>query len=169
MLFRSRPDLIAAVLGGSILLPEQVVYELDNLRRTKYAWLPQILADELAAGTFQVLRIPARGAVAVEYLAVVEGKYGKRMGSGEAAALAYVRINGGAVASNNLSDVKPYCLTHGLESIGTDDVLCLAVIHGHLDVSQAEAFWLEMKSRKRSLPAYDFSAAYRRFNENQPK
>ena len=44
------PDLIAAVLGGSVLLPEQVVYELDNLKPTKYAWLPQILEKEIAAG-----------------------------------------------------------------------------------------------------------------------
>ncbi|MCL6614109.1 MAG: hypothetical protein K6U03_05790 [Firmicutes bacterium] len=164
-----RPDLIVTVLGGKILLPEQVVYELDNLRPTKFAWVPQMLDQEIAAGAFEVFRIKARGAVATEYLALVGGKYGKRMGSGEAAALAYVRINGGTVASNNLSDIAPYCQIHGLECISTDDILCLAVVQGHLDVAQAETIWLEMKKRKRSLPAYSFSEAFRRFNNNLPK
>lgn len=164
-----RPDLVPAVLGGSILLPEQVVYELDNLRLTKYAWVPQMLDQEITAGSFEVLRIKAQGAVATEYLALVGGKYGKRMGSGEAAVLAYVRMNGGTVASNNLSDIAPYCKTHGLEYISTDDILCLAVVHGHLDVAQAETIWVDMKNRRQSLPAYDFSEAYRRFNDNLPK
>ena len=163
------PDLIAAVLGGSVLLPEQVVYELDNLKPTKYAWLPQILEKEIAAGAFQVFCITARGLVATEYLALIGGKYGKRMGSGEAAALAYVRINGGTIASNNLSDIAPYCRTHGLEYISTDDILCLAVINGCLGLAQAETLWTEMKSRRQSLPSYDFSEAYRRFNNNLPK
>lgn len=164
-----RPDLITAVLGGGVLLPEQVVYELDNLRSTRYAWVSQMLEKEVAVGAFQVIHIPARGAVAAEYLALVGGKYGRRMGSGEAAALAYVRINGGSVASNNLSDVKPYCLMHGLELVSTDDILCMAVLRGRLDATTAEALWTEMKSRKRSLPAYDFFEAYRRFDNNLPK
>jgi len=164
-----RPDLITAVLGGGVLLPEQIVCELDNLKPTRYAWVPQILEKEVAAGAFQVIHIPARGAVATEYLDLTGGKHGKRMGSGEAAALAYVRINSGTVASNNLSGVRSYCLAHGLELVSTDDILCMAVVQDRLDTTTAEALWTEMKSRKRSPPAYDFSEAYRRFENELPK
>lgn len=91
------------------------------------------------------------------------------MGSGEAAVLAAVRFNGGTVASNNLADVRDYCKKYGLELISTDDILCLSVQRHIITEVEAEALWKDMLMRKRRLPKYGFSEAYKRFLMDKAK
>jgi predicted nucleic acid-binding protein len=87
----------------------------------------------------------------------------KMMGSGEAAALVYVKNQGGTVASNNLKDVKAYCEKNNLELIRTDDILCMAVIRGYISEADGQVIWDIMKNARRKLPSYDFNEAFRLF------
>ena len=52
------------------------------------------------------------------------------IGKGEASAIALAKVRGGAVASNNLRDVKAYVEEYGLELITTGDILKEALTRG---------------------------------------
>jgi predicted nucleic acid-binding protein len=167
-LWVKRPDLLSQLFQDKILIPDPVVDELSNLKNTGYRWVPEILDRQIAAGLFRALPIPAVGDIASEYYRLTKTAM-KSMGSGEAAALAYVRYRGGTVASNNLSDVNAYCRSFEIELVSTDDILCLAKVQGLITMIEGEGLWNEMKNRRRKLPAYDFGEAMRRFEEGLAK
>ncbi len=52
------------------------------------------------------------------------------LGEGESACLAYIRYNGGILASSNLKDVKRYCNEHSIVNLTTMDFLCEALRKG---------------------------------------
>ena len=86
------------------------------------------------------------------------------MGDGEAAAIALVSVMGGTVASNNLRDIKEYCVDNRIQFICYDDILCLAVQRQVIDLKLASLIWDAMKKKRFAiLPKYDFREALRRF------
>jgi hypothetical protein len=86
------------------------------------------------------------------------------MGDGEAAAIALVSVMGGTVASNNLRDIKEYCVDNRIQFICSDDILCLAVQRQVIDLKLASLIWDTMKKKRFAiLPKYDFREALRRF------
>lgn len=158
-LWVKRLDLPESLFPGQILIPRQVMAELENLKRfTYYAWVPKLLESKIQTGDFGLVDIPAVNGMVKEYLALT-----RRMGSGEAAALTLVRSVGGTVASNNCKDVQTYCEQNRLELIRTEEILCLAVVRGKITESEGNILWNDMKKTKRKLPGYDFSEALRRY------
>ncbi|NMB19474.1 MAG: hypothetical protein GX979_01275 [Firmicutes bacterium] len=83
--------------------------------------------------------------------------------------MSYVRFHGGTVASNNLSDVVPYCTKHSIELVSTDDILCTGVTGNVISRKEATTIWNDMKSRRQALPPYDFDEAYTRYIKDLPK
>jgi hypothetical protein len=67
------------------------------------------------------------------------------MGDGEAAAIALVSVMGGTVASNNLGDIKEYCVQNRIQFICSDDILCLAVQRQVINSRLASLMWDTMK------------------------
>jgi predicted nucleic acid-binding protein len=168
-LWVKRPDLLIQVFKDKIVIPDPVINELSNLKNTKYNWILEILNQQIATDSYKTFQIPAVGDIANEYYNLISDMLKKPMGSGEAAALSYVRYLGGTVASNNLKDVAVYCRTYGIELISTDDILCFAKMKGFITISDGELLWKEMKSRQRKLPSYDFAEALRRFEQGLQK
>ena len=167
LLWISRPDLLTALFGHEIALPEQARDELSNLSPGGYSWIPRLLEEQIDAGRYRLLRIPALGQIAGEFLALTEGAAGPPMGDGEAAALAYVRHTGGTVAGGDHERVREYCRTYGLELLGIGDLFCLAVARGIMPLDEAGELWERLRLRGRNLPRHDFTEVYRRFRSGK--
>ncbi len=90
------------------------------------------------------------------------------MGDGEAAAIALVSVMGGTVASNNLRDIKEYCVNNNIQFICSDDILCLAVERKVISFEKASQMWDTMKKRV-ILPRYDFAEVLRRFLNDEER
>lgn len=90
------------------------------------------------------------------------------MGDGETAAIALVSVMGGTVASNNLRDIKEYCVKNHIQFICSDDILCLAVERKVITFQKASSMWNMMKKRT-ILPRYDFAEVLRRFLNDEER
>ena len=67
--------------------------------------------------------------------------------------MAYVRFHGGTVASNNLRDVKNYCIEHNLPLMTVRAIVARAVLDSKsLSIGEAEDFWSSMLAKGRRLP-----------------
>jgi predicted nucleic acid-binding protein len=81
------------------------------------------------------------------------GKYG----TGEASCMAYLTQHDGILGSNNLSDVKAFCIQNNKQLLTTAGVLHEAYGAGHINLDDADKIWADMLSKKRKLPASSFS------------
>lgn len=81
------------------------------------------------------------------------GKYG----SGEAACMAYLTQHDGILGSNNLSDVKAFCIQNNKCLLTTADVMHQAYKAGLIGLDEANTIWGDMISKKRKLPTSSFS------------
>jgi predicted nucleic acid-binding protein len=90
-------------------------------------------------------------------LAVSPPKGEKRIGKGEAAAVALAKVYGGILASNNLRDISTYVKRFELEHITTGDILVSALTAGYIDEDLGNQIWSSMLMKRRSLPAISFS------------
>lgn len=168
-LWVKRTDILNVLFPGLVKVPDLVVHELSYLGTTKRAWVYDLLLHEIREGKFEVLSLPAASPAGKEFTRLICGGQGKAMGRGEAAVLAWVKHNGGTVASNNLADVANYCHAHGLNFICTDDILCKACLEGVFAEKEGNLLWEEMKHYRRKLPEYDFSEALRRFKAGEKR
>lgn len=80
-----------------------------------------------------------------------------RYGTGEAACMAYLTQHDGILGSNNLSDVKEFCIQNRKTLLTTADVMYQAYEAGHISLDEADKTWADMLSKKRKLPASSFS------------
>ena len=81
------------------------------------------------------------------------GKYG----SGEAACMAYLTQHDGILGSNNLSDVKEFCIQNKKRLLTTADVMYQAYETNLVGLEEADKIWSDMISKRRKLPALSFS------------
>lgn len=81
------------------------------------------------------------------------GKYG----AGEASCMAYLTQHEGILGSNNLSDVKAFCIQNNKRLLTTADVMYQAYKAGNISLDEADKIWVSMLSKKRKLPASSFS------------
>ncbi|WP_039944374.1 hypothetical protein [Thermicanus aegyptius] len=165
-LWINRLDILYEIYKGQIYVPDVVVDEIAFLKRfTYYSHVSVLLEEEIKKKNITVFQIYPGTPEGKEYLKLLSGGIGK----GEAAVMSRARMVEGTVASNNLKDVLNYCNTYSLGLISTDDVLCSAVTKGMITETEGNQIWNQMKLKKRNLPSYDFSEAFRRFKENLPK
>jgi hypothetical protein len=80
-----------------------------------------------------------------------------RYGMGEASCMAYLLQHGGILGSNNLADVKAFCIQNKKLLLTTADVLYQAYNTGHLNLDDADKIWTGMLSKRQKLPASSFS------------
>jgi hypothetical protein len=105
-------------------------------------------------GSIALVTIYADTSEALELGKLLElGKYGR----GEAACMAYLKHSKGTMGSNNLSDVKMFCLTNNKCLLTTADVLCEAYEAQLIALGEADSIWIKMISKKRKLPTASFS------------
>lgn len=80
-----------------------------------------------------------------------------RLGTGEAACMAYLKHHDGTLGSNNLSDVKRFCIDNNKCLLTTADALYEAYKAGLIGLEEADKIWSDMISKRRKLPAPSFS------------
>lgn len=80
-----------------------------------------------------------------------------RYGTGEASCMAYLIQHDGILGSNNLSDVKAFCIQSKKRLLTTADVMYQAYEAGHMNIDEADKIWGDMISKRRKLPALSFS------------
>jgi hypothetical protein len=144
--------------------------ELDNLRKfSRYSWVPELLHQEIIDGRIHKIDIVLGTNEGNEFINLTSGRIQRPIGKGEAVVISWAKFRSGTVASNNLNDVSEYCLKNGVGLISTDYILCLAHQRKLIDENEGNTIWALMTNKKRKLPPYNFSEAYRRFLNNLPR
>lgn len=161
--------LVTRLLDKPILIPAQVISELDNLRLHRgCAWVRDSLEAYISDGRFTVADIDAGTPAAAEFVRLTEGSQ-RPIGSGEAAALILAHERKGTIASNNTRDVMDYCARFAIPHTTTRDIMCLCFEAGYISLAEAERIWHQMISRRRFLPRPTFSEAYGDFRNRSPQ
>lgn len=76
----------------------------------------------------------------------------KLRGEGESACMAVARFRKEYIASSNISDIKSYCITHGIVYYTTLDVLEVAITNGVMTEAECNKFITEVKQKGSKLP-----------------
>ena len=144
-----RLDILERLYGEGMILLDEVMNELDRVPHI--AKSVQLL---IGRGSTKPVSILADAPEALELAKLLDaGRYG----SGEAACMAYLKCNDGTLGSNNLSDVKAFCIENEKRLLTTADVLHEAYETGLVGLQEADEIWSKMLSKKRKLPAASFS------------
>lgn len=149
-------NILFNLFPGRIVLPKEVFIELSNPS------IPHIKrkVHELCANsdltTKEILTNTDEYRLYYE-LAVAPPKGEKRIGKGEAAAIALAIAYGGILASNNLRDISKYIEKYNIEHIATGGILVSALKAGYIDEEMGNQIWNNMIIKRRSLPAISFS------------
>ncbi|MDD2379738.1 hypothetical protein [Aminobacterium sp. EBM-42] len=139
-----------------IILPKQVSDELCN---PSIPHIKRRVVQLCSEGGLAIKEILAQTDEFHLYcgLAISPPKGEKRIGKGEAAAIALAKTCNGILASNNLRDISRYIEKYNLEHITTGDILIEALKKGHIDEREGNRMWCDMISKKRFLPTSTFT------------
>jgi hypothetical protein len=144
-----RIDILERLYSKRMVLLDEVMNELNRVPHI--ASRVQVSVDN---GAITRIEIYANAPEALELGKLLEvGKYGR----GEAACMAYLMLNKGTMGSNNLSDVKTFCLTNHKCLLTTADVFAEAYEARFIRLDEADSIWIRMISKKRKLPTSSFS------------
>lgn len=145
----NRLDVLEGLYSKRMVILEEVLAELSRV--------PHLAAKvELSVrnGHIKGVSMFADSPEALQLGKLLEtGKYG----SGEAACMAYLTQHDGILASNNLSDVKAFCIQNNKSLLTTADIMHKAHKAGLISLDEADRIWGDMISKKRKLPAASFS------------
>ncbi len=141
---------------GRILLPMQVYVELCNPSVPHFKHKINQLRLSGRLSTKEILIDTEEYRLYYE-LAISPPEGGKRIGKGEAAAIALAKTHNGILASNNLKDVAEYVEKHKLKHVTTGDILVAARNAGFIDETAGNQIWHNMIDRKRMLPTNSFT------------
>lgn len=148
--------LLPALYKGNIFIPMQVYTELSipTIRH-----LQSRIDALIVAGNASTALIMAETAEYKHYTQMVSNPNIGHLpiGKGEASAIALAKASGGAVASNNLKDVKQYVEELGLLHITTGTIMAEAFQKSIITESQANTLWGNMIAKKRKLGAATFT------------
>jgi len=69
----------------------------------------------------------------------------------------YLKHNDGSLGSNNLADIKKFCVDTNKRLITTGDALYQALKSGIITLNEGDAIWTRMLDKRRKLPTASFS------------
>ena len=145
----NRLDIVEGLYSKRMVILEEVLAELSRV--------PHLAARvelSMRNGHIKCVSMFADSPEALQLGKLLEtGKYG----SGEAACMAYLTQHDGILGSNNLSDVKTFCIQNNKCLLTTADVMHQAYKAGLISIDEADRIWDGMISKKRKLPASSFS------------
>ena len=157
-----RMDILESRYSGRMVILEEVMVELDRA-----PFVADRVRPSVDRGHISVETMLAGSPEALQFARLREsGRYG----AGEASCMAYLLHHVGILASNNLADVKRFCIVQQIPLLTTADVLLQAHGEGRVSVGEADAIWGRMLACRRRLPAASFSeflAARRRRGVSQ--
>lgn len=148
-------NILEALYGGNIILPDPVYRELSNPRVPQLKKRADALIDKKMAS---VQAIEADSEEYKLYRSLVRGdKENKAIGKGEAAGIALASTYSGILASNNYRDIAPYIKKYNLRHVDTGQILIEALNKKIITEAEGNTIWQKMLDRNRKLPAASFS------------
>ena len=149
--------LLLNLYPGQMILPKQVYYELSN-PSVPHLGLKIRELCELGNLRLAPIFIDTKEYEIYYELAVSPPKGDIVIGKGEAAAIALAKSLDAILASNNLKDISKYVAKFGLKHFSTGEILIDALNRGFINVSDGDAIWQRMLSKRRFLPTSSFSS-----------
>ena len=149
-------NILLKLYPGRIILPKEVYIELSNpsIPHIKRRVNQLCLSGKL---TTKEILVDTEEYHLYYELAITPPEGVKRIGKGEAAAIALTKTYDGILASNNLKDIAKYVEKHKLEHVTTGDILVAALKVGYIDEATGNQIWRNMIARRRMLPANSFT------------
>ena len=148
-------NIIEALYGGNIVLPDQVYLELSNPRIPHLKTRADALISKKSAS---VKSIDVGTDEYQLYRNLIKGdKSNKAIGKGEAAGIALAATYKGVLASNKYRDIAPYIEKYGLRHVDTGMILSEALEKKLITEAEGNSIWQKMLNRNRKLPANSFS------------
>jgi len=146
----NRLDILEGLYSKRMIVLEEVLEELSRVphlaaRVEILIKNGHIKSDSMYAATPEALLLAKF---------IDEGRYGM----GEASCMAYLTYHDGILGSNNLADVKDFCIKYNKCLLTTTDVLYQAYSAGCINLNEADKIWAGMLSKKQKLPTSSFSA-----------
>ena len=145
----NRLDILENLYSKRMVILEEVLEELKRM--------PHLVSRVEASMRNGHIRNEVMFANSPEALELAKLLETGRYGSGEASCMAYVAHREGIMASNNLADVKAFCIKNKKQLLTTADIMCQANTAGYISVEEADRIWTGMLAKKRKLPASSFS------------
>ena len=145
----NRLDILEGLYSKRMIVLEEV---LEELRR-----VPHLASRVELSIRNSHIRSEAMFADSPEALQLAKLLETGRYGSGEASCMAYLTQHDGILGSNNLSDIKDFCIQNKKQLLTTADVLRQAHKTGLITLAEANEIWVGMLSKKRKLPASSFT------------
>lgn len=154
-LWVNNTNILHALYGGKIVLPESAYQELAN---PSIPHIKQRADDMIRTKDISVKSIEMDTEEYELYMQLVRGEKGqKRIGRGEAGGIALAKTYDGILASNNYRDIAPYIEKYNLRHIDTGQILTEALEKGLITEAEGNNIWNKMLAKRRKLPAGTFS------------
>lgn len=153
-LWVGREDIVLNLYNGLIVIPDQVHAEIERV-----SFLANKLERLISDGKVTTQSIFSN---TVEYRLYNEMTSrptltNKRIGRGEASAIALCITQNGILVSNNLQDIMIYVEHFNLDLLTTADIMKKAYILGLITEDEGNNIWTQMINRRRRLPYDSFT------------
>jgi len=161
-LWVKQENLLLQLYPGRIILPQEVFTELSHPS------IPHIRAkitELLTNGIISTMPIMTNTEEYLIYyeLAITPPIGRKKLGKGEAAALALAKTNNAIIASNNLSDISQYVSQFSLRHVTTSIILVQSFNNGLIDENAGNQIWDNLIRKRRLMPAPTFTNFLKEF------
>ncbi len=158
-----RLKVLVDLFGDRIRVPAEVVRELEGLRYDPSStYMLSSLMDFLRGNPQARVVIEVGGDIYAVYQRLKAESVARPLGAGEMAVMAHALQERGIVASNNLRDVKEFCLRYCLDLICTEHIIVGAVARNLISYGAAKKTWHHMRITGTRLPAYGLDGAWER-------
>lgn len=145
----NRLDILEGLYSKRMVILEEVLEELSRV--------PHLASRVKLSISNGHIKCEAMFADSLEALQLARFLEAGRYGTGEAVCMAYLTQHDGILGSNNLSDVKAFCVQNKKGLLTTADVMHQAYESGLIGLVEADKIWSDMISKRRKLPASSFS------------
>ena len=140
--------------GCNYIIPKEVLTELEKKDDIVLKRVNEMLeTGVLTLYTIDVSDIPT---ATVAFMLQQRRKRCKKMGSGEAAAIALASTKRGVLASNNMRDVADYVDLQKVTHITTSRVIQKAYVDGLITIDKARSLWIKQTTRGSKMPDDSF-------------
>ena len=155
-LWINNQSLLAQLYPGRVIIPAQVYAELSI---PSVPHLKQRIDVMISSGDARIETIQADTEEYRLYRKLVSKPDPGHViiGSGEAAAIALAKEQGGILASNNLRDISVYVSEFNLQHMTTGDILKEALERGLITETIGNQLWQNMLQKRRRLGYQSFS------------
>jgi predicted nucleic acid-binding protein len=140
-----RIDIIIDQYAPNIILIDVVENELKN---PKIEHIYNRLKGFIDKGDIKQYSIISSSEIGREFISL---SWQSGLGDGEAACLAYCKINGGILGSNNLSDIYNYCRDNNIKIITTADVLKKSFENKYITLTEGKKILAKMLKKERKI------------------